>query len=256
MLGYHYEMLVDDILLERNVLSVSILASDTKISAKVLVVDDDEQTRNLVTAGLRREGFLVCEAADVSRARKVISKNRPDIVILDLSLPDGDGLDLLSTLRTADNLPVVVCSGRDGEQDRLIGLEMGADDYVTKPFSVRELAMRVRVVLRRIQNTPSTPTSLHVGQVIIDVEAREVRRNGQVIQLTGREFELLVFLARNPRTVFSRSELLTNVWHTSGDRSEATVTEHIRRLRLKLEEDPASPRHLCAVRGIGYRVVP
>ena len=230
--------------------------NDKKVSAKVLVVDDEAHTRNAVSAGLRREGFLVCEAADVSRARKVIAKSRPDIVVLDLGLPDGDGMDLLTSLRTTDNLPVVVCSGRDGEQDRLSGLEQGADDYITKPFSVRELAMRVRVVLRRIQNMPSTPTSLHLGPVVIDVEGREVRRNGASIQLTAREFELLVFLARHPRTVFTRAELLSNVWHTAGERSEATVTEHVRRLRLKLEEDPASPRHLCAVRGVGYRVVP
>jgi DNA-binding response OmpR family regulator len=186
----------------------------------------------------------------------VISKSRPDIVVLDLGLPDGDGLDLLRSLRTTDNLPVVVCSGRADESDRLSGLEQGADDYVTKPFSIRELSMRVRVVLRRIQNIPSTPTSLHLGQVVIDVEGREVRRNGTPVQLTAREFELLVFLAKNPRTVFTRAELLVNVWHSTGDRSEATVTEHVRRLRLKLEEDPASPRHLCAVRGVGYRVVP
>jgi two-component system phosphate regulon response regulator PhoB len=252
MLCYH----LDGWIKSRNVYVVTV-ATEQKISAKVLVVDDDQQTRNVVSAGLRREGFLVCEASDVARARKVISKSRPDIVILDLGLPDGDGLELLRSLRTTDNLPVVVCSGRSGEADRLSGLEQGADDYVTKPFSVRELAMRVRVVLRRIQNTPSTPTSLHIGQVVIDVEGREVRRNGAPVQLTAREFELLVFLAKHPKTVFTRGDLLANVWHTaSGDRSEATVTEHVRRLRLKLEEDPASPRHLCAVRGVGYRVVP
>ena len=231
--------------------------SDQVITAKVLVVDDDAQTRNAMTAGLRREGFLVCEASDVARARRVISKNRPDIVVLDLGLPDGDGLELLRTLRTTDNLPVVVCSGRTGESDKLSGLEQGADDYITKPFSVRELAMRVRVVLRRIKNTPTTPTTLNLGSVVIDVEGREVRKSGTLVQLTAREFELLVFLAKNPRTVYTRAELLIQVWHTAtADRSEATVTEHVRRLRLKLEEDPASPRHLCAVRGVGYRVVP
>ena len=231
--------------------------SEQSTTAKVLVVDDDTQTRNAMTAGLRREGFLVCEASDVSRARRIINKNRPDIVVLDLGLPDGDGMELLRTLRTTDNLPVVVCSGRAEVSDRLSGLEQGADDYVTKPFSVRELAMRVRVVLRRIKNTPTTPTNLNLGSVVIDVEGREVRKSGTLVQLTAREFELLVFLAKNPRTVYTRSELLTHVWHTaSGERSEATVTEHVRRLRLKLEEDPASPRHLCAVRGVGYRVVP
>jgi DNA-binding response OmpR family regulator len=232
-------------------------AAEQKQQPKVLVVDDDETTRNAVSAGLRREGFLVCEAGDVARARKVITKSRPDIVILDLGLPDGDGLDLLRVLRATDSLPVVVCSGRDGEEDRLNGLQTGADDYVTKPFSVRELAMRVRVVLRRGRNLMPSATNLQLGSVVIDLDGREVRRNGQVVQLTTREFELLAYLARHPRTVFTRAELLANVWHSAGsDRSEATVTEHVRRLRLKLEEDPASPRHLCAVRGVGYRAIP
>lgn len=231
-------------------------AIEAKSHPKVLVVDDDANTRNTVSAGLRREGFLVCEAGDVARARKVITKSRPDIVILDLGLPDGDGLDLLRVLRATDSLPVVVCSGRAGEEDRLSGLEVGADDYVTKPFSVRELAMRVRVVLRRGRNLAPSPASLQLGTVVIDVDSREVRREGQIVQLTTREFELLAYLARHPRTVFTRAELLANVWHSSGDRSEATVTEHVRRLRMKLEDDPASPRHLCAVRGVGYRAMP
>ncbi len=232
-------------------------AAEAKINPKVLVVDDDVNTRNAVSAGLRREGFLVCEAGDVARARKVITKSRPDIVILDLGLPDGDGLDLLRVLRATDSLPVVVCSGRADEDDRLNGLEIGADDYVTKPFSVRELAMRVRVVLRRGRNLAPSASSLQLGSVVIDVDSREVRREGQLVQLTTREFELLVYLARHPRTVFTRGELLANVWHSNGgDRTEATVTEHVRRLRMKLEEDPASPRHLCAVRGVGYRAMP
>jgi two-component system phosphate regulon response regulator PhoB len=232
-------------------------AAEAKHTTKVLVVDDDENTRNVLVSGLRREGFLVCEAGDVARARKVLAKNRPDIVVLDLGLPDGDGIDLLRTLRATDSLPVVVCSGRAGEADRLNGLEVGADDYVTKPFSVRELAMRLRVVLRRGRNLAPSPASLQIGTVVIDVDSREVRRDGQLVQLTTREFELLVYLAKHPRTVFTRAELLTNVWHSAnGDRTEATVTEHVRRLRMKLEEDPASPRHLCAVRGVGYRAVP
>jgi two-component system phosphate regulon response regulator PhoB len=222
---------------------------------RVLVVDDDADTRTAVCEALRWAGMLCSEAQDVARARRVVVKNRPDIVILDLSLPDGDGLDFLRELRNSDDLPVLVLSGRDGEQDRIAGLDLGADDYLTKPFSAKELASRVRSVLRRAHSTPGG-SRLSFGNVVIDVEARDARRGGQPLHLTTKEFDLLVFLARHPRTVFSRTELLNEVWTGPGDRGEATVTEHVRRLRLKIEIDPAEPRHLAAVRGVGYRLVP
>lgn len=221
---------------------------------RVLVVDDDADTRAAVCAALRNGGFLCSEAADVARARKVVTKSRPDIVVLDLGLPDGDGMDFLVELRRNDDLPVLVVSGRDSEGDRVLGLEIGADDYVTKPFSAVELASRVRSVLRRTGS--SSQSRVGFGTTTIDAEAREVTHKGKKINLTAKEFDLLAFFARHPRQVFSRVELLREVWHTTDTRSEATVTEHVRRLRLKIEEDPSSPRHLSAVRGVGYRLEP
>jgi len=223
---------------------------------KVLVVEDDTDVRNATVAALRAAGFLCSEAGDAARARKVIVKARPDLVILDLGLPDSDGLELLRELRTRDELPVIVISGRGAEDDRVIGLEVGADDYMTKPFSARELATRARNVLRRATSTVTGPR-ISFGEIALDVDAREVRRDGTLLALTAKEFDLLVFLARHPRSVFTRIDLLREVWHSDTEhRSEATVTEHVRRLRLKLEADPTNPRHLAAVRGVGYRLVP
>lgn len=222
---------------------------------KILVVEDDDDVRAAICEALRWAGFLCSEAADSARARKVIVKARPDLVVLDLGLPDGDGLELLRDVRLRDDLPIIVVSGRDEEADRLLGLEVGADDYLTKPFSPRELASRARTVLRRSSGVLSGPR-VGFGTITIDVDAREVHRGAQQLALTTKEFELLVFLSRHPRSVFTREDLLREVWKSDGDRSPATVTEHVRRLRLKIEQDPASPQHLCAVRGVGYRLVP
>jgi len=225
---------------------------------KILVVEDDPATREAIVTALRWAGFLCTEASDGSRARHVIGNYRPDLVVLDLGLPDGDGLELLSELRRNDDLPVVVCSGRDSELDRVGGLDVGADDYVTKPFSPRELALRVRSVLRRVGAVSTTGLNiLSFGNVTIDVDAHEVTVDGAAVSLTAREFELLTFLARNQRIAFTRAQLLKSVWRSSErDRSEATVTEHVRRLRRKINDDNENPRHLCAVRGVGYRLVP
>jgi DNA-binding response OmpR family regulator len=177
-------------------------------------------------------------------------------MLLDLGLPDGDGVDLLRDLRKNDPLPVIVISGRDSETDRVKGLDVGADDYVTKPFSPREVVSRVASVLRRADASPSR-SMLRFGEIRIDINAHEVRKNEKPIPLTSKEFDLLVCLARQPRTVFSRLDLLNEVWASKGQEcSEATVTEHVRRLRMKLEDSPSSPRYLCAVRGVGYRLVP
>ncbi len=223
---------------------------------KVLVVEDDIDVRTATVEALRAAGFLCSEAGDAARARKVIAKARPDLVILDLGLPDSDGLELLRELRTRDDLPVIVVSGRGEENDRVLGLEVGADDYLTKPFSPRELATRSRNVLRRTLSSVTGPR-MTFGPITVDVDTRDVRRDGENLALTAKEFDLLAFLARHPRTVFTRVDLLREVWHSDTEhRSEATVTEHVRRLRLKLESDPANPRYLCAVRGVGYRLVP
>jgi DNA-binding response OmpR family regulator len=225
---------------------------------KILVVEDDVDTRAAILAALRWAGFICTEAADGSRARHVIASYRPDLIVLDLGLPDTDGLELLAELRKGDDIPVIVCSGRDSELDRVGGLDVGADDYVTKPFSPRELALRVRSILKRVGSASAMPGDvLSFGSVTVDVAAREVTVDGNVVALTTREFELLTFLARNPRIAFSRAQLLKSVWKSAGaGRTEATVTEHVRRLRHKINDDNESPRHLCAVRGVGYRLVP
>lgn len=226
------------------------------ISKKVLLVDDDKNTRLAISSGLRKEGFLVCEVEGVKKAFIAIRKNRPDVVVLDLSLPDGDGLDLIKEIRKNDMLPVIVCSGRNSENEKVLGLELGADDYITKPLSIKEMASRIRTVLRRGNAMPIQPNNLHLGDISIDSERKEVRKGSILIDLTNKEYDLLYFLVKNPRKEFSREELLNQVWVNKKDRSVATVTEHVRRLRNKLEEDPASPRYLCAVRGIGYRAMP
>ncbi|MBU6200652.1 MAG: response regulator transcription factor [Acidobacteria bacterium] len=225
---------------------------------KVLVVEDDPNTREAIVAALRWAGFLCTEAADAARARHIIANHRPDLVVLDLGLPDSDGLELLSELRRNDDIPIVVCSGRDSELDRVGGLDVGADDYVTKPFSPRELALRVRSVLRRVGSVTAAGLNvLSFGEVTIDVDAHEVTKAGKPLSLTAREFDLLVFLARNQRIAFTRAQLLKNVWRNAEkSRTEATVTEHVRRLRRKIGDSHDNPRHLCAVRGVGYRLVP
>jgi two-component system, OmpR family, phosphate regulon response regulator PhoB len=223
---------------------------------RVLVVEDEVDTRDAIMAALRWAGFLCTEAPDAARAQYIIKHHRPDLVVLDLGLPDSDGLELLRALRADDALPVVVCSGRGSELDRLEGLDVGADDYVTKPFSPKELALRARAVLRRSNAAPASSV-LRFGQVELSVSTREVTVKGAAVSLTAREFDLLAHLARNPRTVFSRQDLLEAVWASAdGERSEATVTEHMRRLRLKIGDDPTSPKHLRAVRGVGYKLVP
>lgn len=225
-------------------------------SFKVLVVEDEPQARAAVLAALRADGLLCSEAEDGSRARRVIAKARPDIVVLDLGLPDGDGLDLLKEIRQSDDLPVVVCSGRGSEADKVLGLDVGADDYLAKPFGGRELVSRVRSVLRRAQSAPSHAV-LRFGNVEINTSTREVTVGGSMVSLTAREFELMAYLAAHPREVFSRADLLRAVWRSAPtSKSEATVTEHIRRLRIKLEAEPGTPKHLRAVRGVGYRLVP
>lgn len=217
---------------------------------RVLVVDDDERVRTVVAWQLEAEGFGVVEAADGPAALARVAADRPDLVVLDLGLPGLGGLDVLRALRRADEpaLPVIVLSGRDGETDRIVGLDLGADDYLVKPFSPGELAARVRSVLRRAAAVPApAPDGLHV-----DVRTRQVAVGGRAVDLTAKEFDLIAFLARHPRQVFSRAQLLQRVWGSApGRQGEATVTEHVHRLRHKLEPDGA---RLQTVRGVGYRL--
>jgi DNA-binding response OmpR family regulator len=219
------------------------------------VVDDDDVIRSLVRDGLEREGFEVCLAGDGESALRVIAEEAPDLVILDVNLPAIGGFDVLSAIRSTSEMAVILLTGRVDEIDRVLGLELGADDYVMKPFSPRELASRARAVLRRV--APDSKRALDFGDLRIDVKAREVQVRGETVTLTAREYDLLTFLARSPRQVFSHGELLTQVWQSSAEwQDPATVTEYVRRVRAKIETDRNHPRWIRTVRAAGYAFHP
>lgn len=223
---------------------------------RVLVVDDEPMVCEVVTRYLERDGYAVTAAADGAAALELAEQRTFDLVVLDLMLPAVTGLDVLAELRRRGDTPVIVLTARSDEGDRVLGLESGADDYVVKPFSPRELTARVRSVLRRT-TTPPGGEQLHFDGLRIDPVAREVWVAECQVELTRREFDLLVFLARAPRQVFTRAQLLAQVWDSSSDWQEpATVTVHIGHLRHKLEADPRRPRWLTTVRGVGYRFEP
>jgi DNA-binding response OmpR family regulator len=247
--------------------------SNTDAPGRIFVVDDDPTVADVVGRYLMLDGHTVECVRDGHEALKRIEEQQPDLVVLDLMLPGIDGMEVCKRLRERWPIPVVMLTARDDENDRLAGFEIGADDYVTKPFSPRELAMRVRSVLRRARGgAPGDPASAAVGgqpgpagqadqailadrNVVVNLAAHEVRRGGKLVQLTGREYDLLVFLLRNQRQAFTREQLLSEVWGwTFGDTS--TVTVHVRRLREKLEEDPTLPRRIVTVWGVGYRYEP
>src|SRR6187401_1425475 len=199
--------------------------------ATVLVVDDEPTIREIVVGYLDREGYKTLEAGDGHRARELVETRRPDLVVLDVMLPGTDGLELCRWIRSRSDLPVILLTARGEEADRIVGLELGADDYVTKPFSPRELAARVRALLRRASTQPDQRGALSFGAVVLDGDAREVTRAGGEVALTAREFDLLWFLASHPRRVFSRDQLMTSVWGYEPALDSGTVTVHIRRLR-------------------------
>jgi len=226
---------------------------------RIVVVDDDPTVADVVGRYLRRDGHAVEWVQDGFEALRRVAEEPPDLVVLDLMLPGMDGLEVCRRLRTRWPVPVVMLTALGDETDRLAGLETGADDYVTKPFSPRELALRVRSVLRRSRDAGlperAGAGSIGDGNLAVDLSAHQVVADGKLVQLTSREYDLLVFLMRNPRKAFTREQLLSEVWSwTFGD--TATVTVHVRRLREKLEPDPALPRRIVTVRGVGYRYEP
>jgi DNA-binding response OmpR family regulator len=224
--------------------------------ARVLVVDDEPMVREVVSRYLEHDGHEVAVAGDGGMALRLLDEQHFDLIVLDLMLPQVDGLSLLRDLRTRSTTPVIVLTARGDEGDRVLGLELGADDYVVKPFSPRELAARVASVLRRFRAVPP-PDLLRFDGLEIDEAMREVRRDGRVVELTRREFDLLAFFARAPRQVFTRAQLLEHVWASSPEwQDPATVTVHVGHLRQKLEDDPGRPRWLTTVRGVGYRFEP
>lgn len=223
---------------------------------RVLVVDDEPMVLEVVSTYLQRDGFRVTTASSGAEALAAVDRDPPDLLVLDVMLPEIDGFDLLARIRRSSDMPVILLTARTEEPDRVLGLELGADDYVVKPFSPRELAARVRSVLRRAQPR-KMEAALEYGDLVINGITREVTLAGEVIPTTPKEFDLLAFLAASPRQVFSRAQLLEQVWDSSADYQDpSTVTVHIRRLRQKLEADAENPRWLHTVWGVGYRFEP
>ncbi|HZB23915.1 MAG TPA: response regulator transcription factor [Gaiellaceae bacterium] len=224
--------------------------------ATVLVVDDESIVRDVVVRFLRREGYRTLEAGDGDTALALVETESPDLVVLDLMLPGTDGMSVCRRIRARSELPVIMLTARAEEADRIVGLELGADDYVTKPFSPRELAARVKTVLRRASPSAPRDARLVFGDLAIDATTREVAKRSKRLTLTAKEFDLLWFLASNPRHVFSRDQLMDRVWGYDAAVDTGTVTVHVRRLRAKIEDDPSRPRRLETVWGVGYRFTP
>jgi DNA-binding response OmpR family regulator len=225
---------------------------------KVLVVDDEPTIADVVSRYLIRAGYHARVAGTGQDALTRAAADRPDVVVLDLMLPDLDGLEVMRRLRKQNGrrLAIILLTARGEESDRIVGLRLGADDYVVKPFSAAELIARVDAILRRLEPAPDEQPPLRFDGLEIDPAGRRVLRDGEELELTQREFELLLFLARHPGQAFSREQLMDNVWQYTFYVDTSTVTVHVRRLRAKLEPDPANPRFIQTVWGVGYRFAP
>lgn len=228
----------------------------------ILVVEDERSISEVVSLYLTRAGYQVRTVHDGVAALKALAVQKPDLVVLDLMLPGVDGLEITRRLRAEGDTPIIMLTARKEETDRILGLEMGADDYVTKPFSPQELVSRVRAVLRRAQSSPTSTGQtkherpLEFADLSIDPMTRLVTVSGQEMMLTAKEFELLYFMACHPRQVFNRDQLLDRVWGETEYIDPSTVTVHVRRLREKLEVDPSDPKHIYTVWGVGYKFEP
>jgi len=232
------------------------------VGTKVLVVEDELTLLETLQYNLTREGYEVCTATDGLTALEVARREQPDCIVLDIMLPDLDGFEVCRILRRETNVPILMLTARTDEVDRVVGLEVGADDYLTKPFSMRELLARIRALLRRVrlsreeiaaEKSVACAEQLLCGDIAINLARREVLRQGQPLHLTPREYELLVFLARNRGIVLSRGLIMQRVWGWDYVGSSRTVDVHIRWLREKIEPDPAHPTRIVTVRGMGYR---
>ena len=219
----------------------------------ILVVDDEPKIVQLARDYLEHAGFAVVTAHDGKAALASARGQRPDLVVLDLGLPELDGLDVARTLRAESNVPIVMLTGRSEESDKLVGLELGADDYVTKPFSPKELVARVRAVLRRLERPRLSSELVAVGDVRLDIPRMRVTRSDRAVDLTPTEFQLLATLAREPGRVFTRAQLLDAVHGVAFDSYERAIDAHVKNIRRKLEDDPSAPRYVLTVYGVGYR---
>ena len=222
----------------------------------IYVVEDDAAIAKLVVAALHEFGFATEAFGNGATLLRRLQTKRPDLCIVDLGLPDIDGIELVRQITTVSSCGVLILTGRGHTVDRVMGLELGADDYVVKPFSPRELAVRARNVMKRSGAAPARDERLVFDRLAIDAGSREVTKDGQPLRLTAREFDLLWFLASNPRRVFSRDHLMARVWGYEAAMDTGTVTVHMRRLREKVEDDPSQPAHLETVWGVGYRFAP
>ncbi|MBM4423250.1 MAG: response regulator transcription factor [Chloroflexi bacterium] len=219
----------------------------------ILIADDEPQLIKVVRGYLEQAGFRVVSAPDGPAALAQYKHEKPDLVLLDLNMPGMDGLDVARKLRAASNVPIIMITARVEETDRLIGLELGADDYVTKPFSPREVVARVRAVLRRAEGAPTPPEVIRVADIVIDLTRHTVTRGGESIELTPTEFGLLAAMAREPGRAFSRLQLLDAAQGDAFEGYERTVDAHIKNLRAKLERDPKKPKYVLTVFGVGYK---
>jgi DNA-binding response OmpR family regulator len=225
-------------------------------SSTILLVDDEDSVQKLLTYPLERDGFRVVQARDGEQALRLFGDERIDLVVLDLMLPKVDGLEVCKRLRADSNVPIIMLTARGEELDKVLGLELGADDYITKPFSIREFRSRVRALLRRAglpRERAREVETIEAGELRIDPARRTVELDGQPVQLTYVEFELLTTLATEPARVFTREMLLRALWGDSAYREPRTIDVHVRHLREKLERDPREPEYIFTVRGVGYR---
>ncbi len=221
----------------------------------ILVVDDETTLRETLVEALELEGYRAIPAADGREALIRFRADQPDLVLLDLMLPELSGVEVCRILRAESQVPIIMLTARDGEVDKVVGLELGADDYVTKPFSLRELTARIRAIFRRAEQLAATqvpPPLVDVGRAQVDLAGHRVLRDGQVVPIKPKAFELLAFLVRNPGQVFTRDQLLEKVWGYDYAGESRTVDVHVHWLRAELEQDPANPELLQTVRGVGY----
>lgn len=244
----------------RAVSSADRVRQETAIARRILVVDDEQSIREVVGQYLELEGYTVLQASNGLDALRLAEEYPPDLVILDLMLPGIDGLEVCRRLRSVSAVPVLMLTARADEADQLAGFGVGTDDYVTKPFRPRELLMRVQAIMRRVE-VISAPAmmldgTLRFGSLVVRPQLHEAERDGVALELTAKEFDLLHFLATHPRQVFTRQQLVDQVWNYEYYGDGNTVTVHMRRLREKVEPDPARPRHLRTVWGVGYKFEP
>ncbi len=227
------------------------------MTTSVLVVDDEPSFTEALMVGLRREGFEVRTAADGHAALAEINESEPDLVLLDVMLPGMSGLDVCREIRKTSRVPLIMVTARGEEIDAVVGLEVGADDYVAKPYRLRELVARIRAVLRRASGQPVEPdggvSSLSEGDVSLDIDRHEMRVRGELVTLALKEFELLAYLLSNAGRVVTRDSLMQNVWGYSYIGDTKTIDVHVKRLRAKIEDDPSKPQRITTIRGLGYR---